>query len=260
MSMHIARAIAFLLVAATLSGCPGGKSNVIQSISLAPGQTLALGTPLNFLIKGTGAGYLIIDWGDGTTEEKYVDLTAPSLIPHTFTVWKGGKTVTAIGKPGGTLGYSGTVGRASTRFTIPPGFISVGFGQPGNAGAKTCYSLPSPFNAKLVLPSLVHITTLPTERGDLINFGCPFDGCRYNADGKPGSVAAAPFPFPGLREYSMVLRVGTQLVQGGTDVRFTPTQSQSLEICLNDDNLTRNHTGGYELHITVDQLGPPATP
>ncbi len=45
----------------------------------------------------------------------------------------------------------------------------------------------------------------------------------YDADGKNPSTAVAPLPFPGLRELSMVLKVGTQTVQGGTDVTFTTT-------------------------------------
>ena len=79
----------------------------------------------------------------------------------------------------------------------------------------------------------------------------------YNADGK-NYPADSRFPFPGFKEYSLVLRLGTQVEQGGTDVRFTTTSSASLEICLNDDDIarTRRGGGGYEVHIQVDQLGP----
>ena len=106
--------------------------------------------------------------------------------------------------------------------------------------------------------SLIHVTTLllsAAPRG--IDFGCPVGGCIYDADGK-NYPADARFPFPGFKEYSLVLRLGTQVEQGGTDVRFTTTSSASLEICLNDDDIarTRRGGGGYEIHIQVDQLGP----
>ena len=88
-----------------------------------------------------------------------------------------------------------------------------------------------------------------------INFGC--SGCVYNADGSPGTAAASSFPFPGLREYSVVFRIGSQVVQGGTDTRFTTTASGPLEFCLNDgDNDLTNNVGGFDVTISVDQLGP----
>jgi hypothetical protein len=111
---------------------------------------------------------------------------------------------------------------------------------------------------------LVHIQTFPAEppheRG--INFGCFAAGCVYDADGKLGSVADSTFPFPGKREYSLVLRVGpqvvgSQVVQGGSNVQFTTTTSGPLAFCLNDgDNDVTNNRGGYIIQISVDQLGP----
>jgi hypothetical protein len=50
----------------------------------------------------------------------------------------------------------------------------------------------------------------------------------------------------------MVLRVGTQVVQGGTDVTFTTSQAGPLEVCVNDDNLSDN-TGAGGLRIEVDE-------
>ncbi len=89
-----------------------------------------------------------------------------------------------------------------------------------------------------------------------INFGCPLNGCVYDANGKPGSVATAPdYPFPGLRAFSLVLRLGQQVVQGGTDVRFTAAETGSLESLVNDGNVTDN-AGGYQIDVRVDQLGP----
>jgi len=107
---------------------------------------------------------------------------------------------------------------------------------------------------------LVHLRTIaldpPNHRG--INFGCIAAGCVYDADGKPGTSAVAPFPFPGFREYSLVLSIGSQMVQGGTNVQFTTTSSGPLLFCLNDgDNNVTNNLGGFIIEISVDQLGPP---
>ncbi len=244
--------VLFLLIA-SVAAC-AGKTNVIQSIELAPGQTPALDTPLSFLVKGVGVcPYLRIDWGDGTpTSDSYGYLTNPTPQTHTFTGWRGGKTVTAMSTRDSCLGS------ASTRFTIPPTVHTIGFAQPPpTPSTNPCSTVPGALSTPLPIRTLVHLTTIPLTNGnDLIDYGCPFQGCRYNADGKAGSVAAAPFPFPGMKEYSLVLRVGTALFQGGTDVRFTTTQSGALEFCLNDE-LTRNYGGGYVIHVEVDQLGPP---
>jgi len=50
------------------------------------------------------------------------------------------------------------------------------------------------------------------------------------------------------------MRVGTQVVQGGTDVTFTTTQAGPLEVCVNDDSLS-NNTGAWGLLIDVDESG-----
>jgi hypothetical protein len=246
--------LSLTLMAAMLICC-NRKVNLVQGISLVPGQTIALNNALQFTISGLGTCQeLRIDWGDGSMTDTStavgspVDLTARPTFSHTFIGWRGGKTVTAIG-------ISGCEGRVNTRFTIEPSVHSIGFNQPG---PNVCD--PVPFAPSTPLPprTLVHITTIPATGAPFgIDFGCQFQGCRYDADGRPGSVAAAPFPFPGLREYSLVLRVGTQVVQGGKDVRFTTTQNGRLEICINDDNGASNNSGGYQIDISVDQLGPP---
>jgi len=243
-----------LTMMAAMLICCNGKVNMVQGISLVPvpGQTPALNTAQEFRISGSGTcEELRIDWGDGSETNTSavvgspVDLTARPTFSHTFTGWRGGKTVTAIGT-------RGCEGRVNTKFTIEPSVYRIGFGQPG---PNVCD--PVPFTSTPLVPqTLVHITTIPATGFPFgIDFGCPFQGCRYDADGKPGSVAAAPFPFPGLREYSLVLRVGTQVVQGGTDVRFTTTKAGSLEICINDNKLSDN-SGGYQIDIGVDQLEP----
>ena len=70
-------------------------------------------------------------------------------------------------------------------------------------------------------------------------------------------MAAAPFPFPGLVEYSAVFRVGSQVIQGGTNTQFTTTTGGTLMFCLNDgDNNLTNNNGGFNVTLSADQLGP----
>ena len=168
-----------------------------------------------------------------------------------FTGWGGGKTVTVVAA-------SGCEGKANLRFNAPPASRRVGFAQPGT-GTGTCAAVSSSPLPTMIPHMLVHIQTFPAEppneRG--INFGCFAAGCVYDADGKPGSVAGSTFPFPGLREYSLVLKVGSQVVQGGSNVQFTTATSGPLTFCLNDgDNDVTNNLGGYIIDISVDQLGP----
>lgn len=84
----------------------------------------------------------------------------------------------------------------------------------------------------------------------MISFGCL--GCRFGVDGETGSSASAPLPFPGMAKYSLVLKVGTQVVQGGSQVSFTTNNKAALELCVNDDNL-RDNTGEWNFTISVDE-------
>jgi len=194
--------------------------------------------------------YVDIDWGDGgpVSQGVWVNLVpdpTTRTISHTYTGWGGGKTVTVTAT-------QNCDGKVNTRFTMAPAVFQLGFNQPGT---KACNTVPT--MASVRMGNLVHITTIPLARSPGgINFGCPLGGCVYDANGKPGSVATAPdYPFPGLRAFSLVLRLGQQVVQGGTDVRFTAAETGSLESLVNDGNVTDN-AGGYQIDVRVDQLGP----
>jgi hypothetical protein len=185
---------------------------------------------------------LRVDFGDGRKEDRpNVDLASNPQFSHVFNGWEGGKTVTAEG-------IQDCTGKVNTRFTIPPPVYQLGYAQPGS----TTECDPIPNRPPLTPRTLVHVTADPSP---LINFGCQPGGCSYDANGST-ATAGSNFPFPGLRAYSLVLRVGSQVVQGGTDVRFTTTGNGRLEICQNDDRISDN-VGGWGLNITVDELGPP---
>ena len=240
--------LTLILMAAALLGCgnPEGQINVLTSIELIPEPPPGGPGGFAFAVNGVGkCETLHIDWGDGVVQSVYNhDLRQKSPIFHDFAGWGGGKTITAFA-------VSGCEGTARTNIEIAPGKVRVPF----QAGPTTC--MPVPNQPSLAGRTLIHITTIPLtgEYSYGIDFGCPAGGCRYNADGKPGSSAPARFPFPGLREFSLVIRIGTDIFQGGTNVQFTTTRTAPLELCLNDDNLADNK-GGYNIDITADQLGP----
>lgn len=231
-----------IVVATGLHGCNG--VGVVKEVKPSnPPGPVVLGTNHVFTVTGTGTcGMLTVDFSDGTEENRTnVDLASNPTFSHTFTGWAGGKTITATGTQSCT-------GRVNTRFTIDPPVYKLGYAQPGSTTACD----PIPNRPPLPVRSLVHVTT---DSSPLISFGC-LGGCSYGADGRPGSSAGNSFPFPGLREYSLVLRVGSQVVQGGSDVRFTTTGTGRLEVCQNDDRISDNN-GGWGINIAVDMLGPP---
>lgn len=240
--------LALILMAVVLQGCGNTnvKINLLTSIEFVPEPPPGGPGGFAFAVNGIGrCSSLKIDWGDGDIDllTNY-DLSQKSLIFHPFDGWSGGKTITAIA-------LSGCAGTARTRINVAPGSIRVPF----RAGPTTC--IPVPNQPSLAGRNLIQVITIPLagEYSYGIDFGCPAGGCRYNANGKPGSSASSRFPFPGLREFSLVIRVGTEIFQGGTNVKFTSTTAAPLELCINDDNLTDNH-GGYDIDIEVDQLGP----
>jgi hypothetical protein len=242
------KGLALFLPALLLLGC-NSKVNLVQGV--APVQPIPdAKKPVGVMVSGVGkCGRIEIDWGDTDKDDyQYVDLGKNPVFTHTYGQG-GGKTVTVEGK-------FGCGGKVNTRFVLEPSVFSVGFAQAKTPPTPTPPTCAAPSNHPGVRQrELVRITTIPATGGVGIDFGCPFQGCRYDADGKPGSVAAPPFPFPGLREYSLVLRVDKQVVQGGTNMSFIATHSGPLELCLNDPDMT-NNVGGYQVDIRIDQLGP----
>src|SRR5256885_5775159 len=184
--------------AVVLCGCPG-KVNLIKTITLNPGQTIGLNKTLTFTVSGLGTcREMTVDWGDDApaTHMTFVDLTAHSTVSHTYSGWPGGKTVTA-------QAVAGCEGKVNTRFKIEPAVFKVGWNRDPNRNVNTCVATPG--RPALASMSLVHIVS---PGSPVVNFGCPFGGCVYDADGKAGSTAAAPFPFPGDPAFSLPLRGG----------------------------------------------------
>jgi len=178
-----------LALVIVLCGCPG-TTNLIQSIALAPGQTPALNTQVDLILSGLGSCRdLAVDWGEGSPldHSTFVTLQGHHLT-HTYTGWPGGKTVTV-------QAVTGCEGTARTRFKIEPSLQQIGWNRDPQGSIKTCYVVENLITSlpDLAPNSLVHITSPATP---VVNFGCPFNGCIYGPDGKPGSSASSAFQFP----------------------------------------------------------------
>lgn len=258
----------FVVAMPVLNSCTtvNGTVNLLQGIRLGDSASgITLGSPQLFVLEGKGTCQSVnVDWGDGTIEQGVVPVPGRPIefetsnietryLRHAYNGWGGGKTVTVDGV--------GCEGSARGRFNASPSEKRIGWAQPAPPGTtgvcQMVAGLPGMIPRMLVHVSLRTVpVSIPGVRD--IHFGC-FGGvdCMYNADGRPGTVADSRFPFPGLREYSAVFRIGSQVVQGGTNVQFTTTASGPLEFCLNDgDNNLTNNEGGFDVTISVDQLGP----
>lgn len=233
-------------LAAGLLGCSGPA---IQGIT---GQGGTLGGVTNFVLTGTGVcGMVQLDFGDGTSPVQVpdYDFANPKTISHTYTGWAGRKTVKA-----GSI--QNCVGSPEIIFVVKPIKFSVGY-VPTLADA--CGPIPN--RPPLRKNTKVHVTAIPGAPDASgtpgptakINFGCPLNGCIYDEDGMAGA-APSNYPFPNFRPFSLVLRVGPDLYQGGTDATFTAKTAGTLEMCRNEGNFA-NHTGGWGVNIDVDESG-----
>lgn len=164
--------------------------------------------------------------------------------------WPGPKIVRAYSNGQDCIGEATlrvNVLRVTPQNPYPHMDFQLGYGQPLTTACNTVPSVTTPLRAG----TLVAVRNVGAPQAK-INFGCLLNGCVYDADGEPGSVAPAGFPFPGLKKYSLVLRVGQQVEQGGTNKSFTTNQGGPLEVCVNDDVLPDN-TGAWGIGISVDE-------
>jgi hypothetical protein len=222
----------------------------VQSCTFAQVQTvkfdhfnLQRGQPWDFTVMGTGnCTMLRMNWGDTSSNDfPNVDFDANPLgvkFSHVYNGWGGTKTVIA-------QGVTNCVGTPQTQIRVVPPF-KLGFGQPT---ATACSAVPGvpPLRAN----TTVHITANPDPFAR-IDFGCLLGGCVYDAAGEPNSVAPSGYPFPGLRKYSLVVRIGTQVEQGGMDFFFHVNQAGPMEVCVNDDKISDN-SGAWGLNIDVNE-------
>ena len=268
--------LAVLLTYGSLSGCA-----VITGLKLDPesGSGCARDAPRvcgidpmrpqRFDVSGTGrepCELIRLDFGDGSRTiggpHDFAMANQPFVAEHTYgrTAWPGLKRVRATGI-GNCFGDARLGVRMMERVPAnngPGTFVFadklvVAFAQPPLDPADQAPCKPVPLKASLRRDAVVTVRSNPDPKFR-IDYGCWLSGCIYDADGEPGSTAPTGWAFPGMRQYSMVLRVGSQTVQGGNFTRFVTGSSGPLEICLNDMNLSMNDNfGGLLLSITVDE-------
>lgn len=211
-------------------------------------------TPVQFRVSGTGTcKRLRVKFGDGTStiiwnadldwDRSNNSTTSGTVVSHTYVSgpghWRGPKTITAEPVENCQGGYA-----ALDR--VYPAEMRYAFRQPG----PLCASIGA-------VRAGTEIKAAPIKSPeDKITFSA---FSAYGISGAPGSTASAAFPFPGLRAYSLVLRVGGpggQIAQGGGNVPFTVAQDGDLELCINDD-LPSDNFGAWGILLSVDERGAP---
>jgi hypothetical protein len=218
---------------------------------------MPIDTPTTFTVGGRGfCSRFKINFGDGaSTEIMNTDFgqmgTAVATVSHTYTGWSGLKTVSVEG-----LGDCGGTAKQLVRVVHQTPTPHVGEVIGYTAGKNDACGPPLPFHS--LRPNTSVNIDSPAEAVDnsIPTISFCIGGCRHDAAGIPNSVSSSNSPFPGLRELSLVLRVGSQVVQGGIRTNFRTTQSGPLEICVNDGILWDN-TGAWRMFIQVDESQAP---
>jgi hypothetical protein len=261
---HPAAFASVLLAASVAAGC--GTIGSIKSVNLVlatePCEAgfcgARIGIPLSYRVGGLeSCSVARLHFGDGNVAEgRNINFGSTGAaqweVGHTYTGWPGPKTVTAEG----VTSCVGTV-RQRVQVLLPTGNparplagdVRIGY-MPSTTACNVLANFP-PLRAG----TRVAVTGNPSP-AVVVDFGCPFAGCIYGIGGKPQSIAGSRFPFPGLREFSLVLRIGTQVEQGGFNVSFVANQTAPLELCMNDDLLTDN-SGAWGVFLTVDESTAP---
>jgi hypothetical protein len=246
-----------LIGVVALVGCSAQDANAprVTSLAIVNEQCTAgvCGLPrlttAEIKVSGQGVCSFRLDLGNS----RFIDLddydfrTGPRTFRFDFADgWPGPKTVTAFGK-NGCLGRYSVLHHVFTTQTQED--WKIGWAKP----TLLCYEVPTPSGSNF--PPLrpgtrVHITapTMPE-----VQFGT---WVHYDPDGQPGSSAPPSFPFPGFRAYSLIVSVGSEIHQGGTNTTFTTVHGGDLLLCVNDDYLWDNQ-GGWQVNIFVDESQAP---
>jgi hypothetical protein len=129
---------------------------------------------------------------------------------------------------------------------------------------KNCQVIPGPaFNIKgpyTVVGPEVH-TGISVNPGDvidvhasgLVDFGGAVLGIGAPILGPNGDNEITPieYPDPTLRKNSLIVKIGNEFYQGGTDTSFTSTTSGEIILLANDFN-TSDNSRGWSVSLTVN--------
>jgi hypothetical protein len=227
------------------SACPFER---LQSLAYAP-----LGKESVFNMQGSGTcGEVSFDPGDGTPPKILTNVSFAQgqgwQVRHTYTGWPGKKLVRV-------KGLRDCLADASTE-------ISVGFEPDDREEMRNAFR-PNTMQCNPVMLGGPSPQAMPAIRkgsgvrietsGALITYGGP--QLAFNASGDPSAATPQNWTFPNHRKFSLVYRVGSQLVQGEVGpVVFRATETAPLEVCVNDDPLfLADNTGGMLVTITVNE-------
>ena len=251
-----------LVAAVVLQGCVNTNQitgMLVGDLSKRPDGTrfAEMGKPITALPEGHGTcAFAWIDFGDGMGISSFtnqaVGLAGTWIAPHTYAGWPGMKTVRVKGE----AGCYGEITRD----------ISVGFGADGRETLRSAFSPnTNRFCDEVrnnatgqIMPILRAGTGVRIETdGRTFNYGAPSQ--TFNASGDPTTLAPPGYPFPGLRKFSLVYRIGTQVVQGEAGpVVFVANQNGHLEVCVNDNpSYLADNTGIMLVTITVNERSAP---
>ena len=263
------------IIALALQGCGNITSTVTDIKPLGAGttapDTLRGGTILmdgqlyqamSFQVSGSGiCKRMFINFGDFTPplEVTNVDLSSNPTVTHTYNGWNGRKNVWAYGN-----WADGCDGSVKHVIMVGPQVMKLGY-KPVPIACVPYPGKPILRKNTVVVISDFTLRSGPESEQIRIEFGCN-GACRYSAFGlqtpapspEPGFTG---YPFPGLRELSLVVRVGTIPYQaantpngqgGISNFTFTTTEPGLLEICVNDYKLDDNQ-GEWGIGVTIDE-------
>lgn len=200
------------------------------------------------VMRGRGTcGAVSIDFGDGTPSAGLFNFDVNSTVgePHIYRGWPGTKLVRLKGQ-------SNCRGDVKKEITV-----KVKLGRDGLTDYRLgfiptkdiCNKYAPSREFMLRRGSVVRIAT----NGMTINYG---GNKIFDASGDPSSPVPAGYSFPNQRKYSIVYRVGQQLVQGEAGRVFFKVEGDGfLEICVNDNpNYLDDNTGGMRFDISVNEV------
>jgi hypothetical protein len=205
-----------------------------------------------FNMQGSGTCEEVsFDYGDGSPPQIFVNVAFGQgqgwQVRNTYSGWPGKKMIRI-------KGLRNCLADSSTE-------ILVGFEPEGRDDLRNAFRPNSTQCNPVILMTTSPPRTMPPIRkgsgvrieadGGTINYG---SSNIFNASGALGPVPAG-YLFPGHRKFSLVYRIGSQLIQGEVGpVVFTAMQTGPLEVCVNDNpSLLTDNTGGMLITITVNE-------
>jgi hypothetical protein len=219
------------------NGPPGTITNVVISQNGVVTGSVNAAQEVEFIVEGQGTcAEIVLIYGNGEFQfAQNVDLSARPVYKHTYRPgWPGPKTVTVRAS-------RNCQGSVSKPITLTP--------------SESLFLLRTPITGCMPLGTVRAgsvISVLPSASPEAqITFSA------FERHGIAGSTRAAPgegysFPFPGLREYSLVFRVNLQTSQGGVGRPFTVENDGMLEACVNDD-VPGDNFGFWSFLLGVDE-------